>query len=550
MKGFVLRRIAVPLVACAVVVLVGIGPAAQVRSRAVPVRPAGLSELRQWDARIDAMIRDGDLRIRKVREDTLMPGRTHERLDQYYEGVRVWGGDMTRQLDRSVTVSVSGNLYTGINLDTTPALSPEDAKAIVEKQFGVELGSDRLPELVVLPVDGGGFALAYRARVVARGDIVVCFLDAASGREIWRYSDLETQSAVGVGPGVYGDQKKVSAYSLSGLFYTNDMLRPPVLRTFDLRGDVQKVEDFLNGKVALGLSDMASDSDNVWTDGPVVDGHVYAGWTYDYLYKRLGRRGLDGNNSRILILVHPVRRQDFQSYYDSQNGDVIGLYYLNAFYAGSGVTVFGEGLPPGWVLLPKRQTVTFFTAGLDTVSHEIIHGLTDYSSNLVYENESGALNEAFSDIMGTSVEFYFQPPGDGPLKADYLMGEEIFVPGGLRSLANPAATGNPDHYSKRYVGKDDNGGVHTNSTIASHAFYLAIEGGTNRTSGLSVQGVGAGNREQIEKVFYRAFVYLLASTAKFADARAATTQAARDLYGAGSTVERAVLQAWTAVGVN
>jgi thermolysin len=96
----------------------------------------------------------------------------------------------------------------------------------------------------------------------------------------------------------------------------------------------------------------------------------------------------------------------------------------------------------------------------------------------------------------------------------------------------------------------DNGGVHINSGIANHAFYLAIEGGTNRTSGLAVQGVGAANREQIERVFYRAFTQMLPTNATFALARAATIQAARDLFGTNSNPERAVTQAWTAVGVN
>ncbi|HEX2453876.1 MAG TPA: M4 family metallopeptidase, partial [Vicinamibacterales bacterium] len=99
-------------------------------------------------------------------------------------------------------------------------------------------------------------------------------------------------------------------------------------------------------------------------------------------------------------------------------------------------------------------------------------------------------------------------------------------------------------------GTADNGGVHTNSAIPNQAFYLAIESGTNRTSGLAVQGVGPANREQIEKVFYRAFVFMLPSNATFSMARAATIQAARDLYGVGSAAERAVTQAWTAVGVN
>ena len=117
-------------------------------------------------------------------------------------------------------------------------------------------------------------------------------------------------------------------------------------------------------------------------------------------------------------------------------------------------------------------------------------------------------------------------------------------------MENPQVFGDPDHYSRRFLGTADNGGVHINSGIANQAFYLAIEGGTNRTSGLAVQGVGAGNREQIEKVFYRAFTALLPANATFALARQATIQAARDLYPNDGNVERAVTQAWTAVGVN
>jgi bacillolysin len=124
------------------------------------------------------------------------------------------------------------------------------------------------------------------------------------------------------------------------------------------------------------------------------------------------------------------------------------------------------------------------------------------------------------------------------------------TPGGIRSMARPSAYGDPDHYAIRFTGREDNGGVHINSGIANHAFYLAIEGGANSYSGLVVQGVGAANRDQIEKVFYRAFTQLLPSTATFALARTATIRAAQELYGSGSPAERAVTQAWTAVGVN
>ena len=119
----------------------------------------------------------------------------------------------------------------------------------------------------------------------------------------------------------------------------------------------------------------------------------------------------------------------------------------------------------------------------------------------------------------------------------------------MRLLDKPHVLGHPDHWNDRQEVVDDNGGVHFNSTIVSHVFYLAIEGGVHRRSDLKVHGVGGANREQIEKVFYRAFTYMLPASATFQIARAATIQAARDLYGSGSAVERAVSEAWTAVGV-
>ena len=224
------------------------------------------------------------------------------------------------------------------------------------------------------------------------------------------------------------------------------------------------------------------------------------------------------------------------------------MFFLNAFYAGEGVMVYGEGLPVG--LTVSGQRVNYFSGALDIVGHELTHGVTDFTSQLIYENEPGALNESFSDMMGTAIEFFFEPAGSGSQHADYLIGEDVITPGGVRSLADPAAYGQPDHYSKRITTTDDNGGVHTNSGIGNQAYYLAIEGGTNRTSGLSVQGVGAANREQIEKVMYRAFTQLMPANATYSVARSATIQAARDLYGAGSAAERAITQAWTAVGVN
>ena len=517
------------------------------QARATAVAATSLGQIRSWDAAVDRMKRDGDLRVRATVDDTLMPGRVHERLDQFYNGVPVFGGDIVRQANGGLTVSIFGTLYQDIAIAVEPALSADRARDIVEHLAGVALGPSRQPTLVVLP-DGGGHRLAYRAVAFTPGDGIEYFIDAASGLVVRQYSAAERQSAIGRGTGVLGDDKKVStSTNVSGTYTSEDFLRPPDIATFDMHASLTKVVRFLNGVAGLTLSDLATSADNVWSDGAVVDAHAYAGYVYDYYFKRFGRRGLDGNNIRLLGLVHPVSQADVLS----QPPDVQRLYYTNAFYAGGGVMVYGEGLPANIVTVSGslRQHWTYLSGGLDVVGHELTHGVTEYTSRLIYQNESGALNEAFSDMMGTSVEFFYQPAGNGPLKADYTIGEDVVTPGGLRSLSDPGVFGDPDHYSKRYLGTSDNGGVHTNATIGTHAFYLSIEGGTNRTSGLAVQGVGAANRDQIEKVFYRGFTQLMPSNATYAVARAVTIQAARDLYGTGSAAERAVTQAWTAVGV-
>jgi thermolysin len=499
-------------------------------------------ELRAWDTQVNRMVREGTLELQREREDTLIPGRRHERYRQTVGGVPVHGAGIVRQVDAAgMTLSIFGTLHEGVRVSTTPRLTPEDALAAVTRASGVALGPARLPRLAILPHENA-YRLVYQARTVTPLDVTLYFIDAQTGEIVVQRSDAHTQSAaVGIGTGVLGDRKKISASSQGGGFAQVDRLRPPVIETYDMRGNLTRTLDFLNGVLTLGASDFATDSDNEWTDGASVDAHTYTGYTYDYFYKRFARLGLDNANIRIQNLTHPVNRQDAQS----SPGPILGLFFVNAFYAGDGVMVYGEGLPPHLVTLPRRQSWNFVAGALDVVAHELAHGVTDYSSGLIYENEPGALNEAFSDIMGTAVEFFFQES-----KADYRVGEDVITPGGLRSLENPGEFGHPDHYSRRYLGPADNGGVHINSGIANQAYYLAIEGGTNRTSGMPVQGVGRANREQMEKVFYRAFAQLMPSDATFATARAATIQAARDLYGPGSAAERAVTDAWTAVGVN
>lgn len=519
--------------------LTGQAPASRESGRSFAIHAAG-AELPTELVRMDGMLRMGDLDIQSAQDDTMMPGRVHERLKQLYKGVPVFGGQLVRQMDGRSIISLSGRLYDNITIDVTPQISAGQAvkAAIQNSGAGANLHGDAT--LGVLPLDGESYKLVYRMEIRSNWDVREVAVDALSGQIASSHSLIQHVASIGQGTGVLGDAKKMSVESTTSTFRAQDLLRPAPAFTLDFRGSVSRLNDWLTTGFLFN-SDIATDSDNVWTDAPTVDAHVYQGWVYDYYFKRYGRRGLDDHDLEIDGIVHPLDR----SQATRQPADIVGTYINNAFFCCDGIMMYGDG---------DGRTFTYLAGGLDVIGHEMSHGVINFSSDLVYQDEPGALNEAFSDIMSASIEFFYQPVGSGPNKADWLIGEDVTLasPGYIRSLNSPNAVGDPDHYSlRKFIGTNtDNGGVHFNMTIATHAFYLAVAGGRNRVTGITVAGVGLNNIERMEKTFYRGWVFLMSPNSNFSDARAATLQAASDLYGSGSNERAQVLAAWTAVGVN
>ena len=518
------------------------------------VTAARVDELEATAGLLAEMTRRGRLRVTQVTQDPLTPIAYHRRLEQIHEGIRILGADLTEQTAAGRTVSVFGRLHFDVSLDVAPVLSPDDATA---RAYRPDSRPVLAPELViVLDESADRYQLVYRVTSFGVEGRIATLVDAESGAIVSSEMTLPTQlgtlcseCAVGRGRGVKGDLKKVSVRADSSGYDATDLLRPSRISTYDMQGDWNRTLDVLTGVATLSDADLASDADNEWTDGAGVDAHSGTGWTTDYLYHRFGRRGLDDNNTAIAVMTHPIRREDFFGVPSA----VAGLFHLNAFFCGTcvpgGVIVLGEGLPPGLVIGSTGQRIDYFAAGLDVVGHELGHAVTESTSRLIYQDESGALSEAFSDLIGVGLEFFVAESGRHKSEQpDYLIGEDVVIPGGIRSLDDPRSLGDPDHYSLRFQGAEDNGGVHTNSTIVTHAFYLAIEGGTNVTSGIEVSGVGRAQRALIEQVYYRAFAFLLPTDSTFAMARAATLQSARDLSN-DAAVEQAIAAAWTAVGV-
>ena len=581
------------------------------------------AEWRRWDTLVDTMARTGDLVTMSRRSDRAVAGRAHEYLAQYVAGVPVQGAGVSRQLDAGVTVSLFGTLYEGIDIDTTPVLAVEDAVALLEQRTGATLAAARPPALVILPTSTGAHWLAYR---LTMDDARTWFVDATSGHIVHQVNERRTQASIGIGAGILGDRKKVSATMVDGGFQARDQIRPAEIFTLDARQNLFRLLDLIApgppGAQRWTGADVAGDDDNEWQDSAVVDAHATAGFTYDYFAQRHGYYGIDGDNGRIFGVVNigPVP---------------------NAFYApppfgpeGTGVVAFGA-LPSGTPMVAE-----------DIVAHELMHGVTDQAvvkrtgaplgigvppfetgptrfeldgrtytcgnafvtspfdgrrfpllcrdgAFVVAANHGGALHESYSDIFAAAVEFFLHEPGIGPQRADYLVGEDLpefgtlarGAPGPIRSLENPGSIpilparfinppveiGMPDAYRRavrffladiRPAGiaptllawvagiavelpTDDGGAVHWNATILGHAFYLAIEGGVNRSTGIEV--AGAGNREQVEQAFFRAMTDMMPPDADFFVAARVIHQSAVDLFGPAAGVTEAIRSALVAV---
>jgi Zn-dependent metalloprotease len=229
----------------------------------------------------------------------------------------------------------------------------------------------------------------------------------------------------------------------------------------------------------------------------------------------------------------------------------VGTNYINAFWHPSYQQFFfGDG---GSTTEHSFAPLTV----LDVTAHEFGHALTEHTSNLVYQYESGALNEAYSDILGAAVEFFMQPDGTSSYpeavagQADWLIGEDaILSRTALRDLRNPQRYNLPSYYkgTNWYIGpvdkEHDYGGVHTNNGVACFAYYLLAEGGAGTNDGHAYNITGIG-REAAAAVALRANYYYHTANSNYLDARKHWLQAAKDLgYN-----EETVADVWTACGV-
>ena len=421
-----------------------------------------------------------------------------DRFQQFVGKAAVLGGQMTvyNDIDSGETMAVIGAHYEGLMPTNHIALNEQQARQTAMQAIGQ--GGKWDAQLMINPSNGRYFYIVETQRADSRW---FHWVDAETGEVTNAYDGV----AHGDGVGVLGDTKDLTGLTTqSGSTYQ--------LVSADGRFTTYDANNRSRLPGTLG-----TDSDDHWTDGAMVDAHFYAYITDNYYQSTHGFNWTDHYSQGMISSAH-VQRD-----------------YNNAYWNGTQMA-YGDG---------DGTTFIAFSADLDIVGHELSHGVTEATSNLIYQNESGALNESFSDMMGTAIEYdYYGANYDGL----WTLGEDAGPDGsqyadGLRNLADPTVFGDPSHWADRYTGTGDNGGVHINSSISNHWFYLLVEGGqnaaANRASGTNVQPIGMVATEEIVFLAYTA----LPASADFCDARAAT------LAVAGNNSAN-VADAWDEVGVD
>ena len=501
-------------------------------------------------------------------------GQQHIRMQQQYNGIKVYGGEIILHESDGIIGLFNGRYYPTPSLESDePVLSETAAKELVKNIISQQTAFKILTDLeqLLLPQDqliaelliyhqGENPSTPHLAwHVTARPNIVSrweYFVDAIDGNVLHFYNNIcqihggrceahpygkDPQEINTLGqptikttkqynplappPGpttanaidLKGINRTIHVYEEAGTYFMIDASRDMynasqsnipdepvgVVWTIDGNNNSPENSNFVASHV--------TSSNNSWNNATAVSAHYNGGEAYEYFEQTFNRNSINGQGGTIVSLINITESN--------------GTDMDNAFWNGQAM-FYGNGNQIFEAPLAKAS---------DVAGHEMAHGVIQSTANLQYQNESGALNESFADIFGAMID-----------RDDWQIGEEIadnsvFPSGTMRDMQNPHNGGTssnfywqPDHYDERYTGSEDNGGVHINSGIPNHAFYLFASN--------SIVG-----KDKAEQVYYDALEDYLVASSKFVDLRNAIVEVAQNSYG--TTVSDAAADAFNQVGI-
>lgn len=399
-----------------------------------------------------------ELRVLSVIEKDAL-GMSHVRFAQHASGVRVFGAELI--------VHLKGDVVTWMNGNFLPSLQAP-VRVVVDSEAATDLAIDHLRDLM--------------NQGHADGDVADrdSFLDRDQDAELVFFNR-------GILSGETTGSELAWSFSVNGYHYMVSARTGSVLDAWDtihtaLNREVYTAKNTTTTPGTLVCKEGSGCSTN---DADANAAYNQFGDTYNYFKGTHNRDSYDGKGAKLIGTVHY-----------SQN-------FVNAYWDGKQM-VFGDAMVAD-----------------DVTAHELSHAVCQFTANLTYKSQSGALNESFSDVYGVMVD-----------REDWLMGEDLSI-GAIRSLSDPGAYNQPKDMTEYKNYKFyDNGGVHINSGIPNYAAYLLSDGGTNQGVKVVAQG-----RETVEKIWYRAETTGMTSSSQFKDFANAAVKACGELFGGTTSVK-------------
>ena len=466
-----------------------------------------------------------ELSLIRIHNDTM--GRHYLRYQQMYQGLPVWPAELTVQINAQHEVDLLNGHYiaTPEHIPLEPVIQQSSAEGIALDAHSNT--SIETSQLVIHAPTGHIPRLAWKIKLAPTlTSSWLVFIDAIHGGVLKQINQVKYEQAVGSGVDTLGETRSLDLWeSTPGTFYMIDTSKPMYITNSiqtsppdrdEIQGAIiiEDANNAANTNALPPLSIVSSANASVWSDPDAVSAAYTLSEAYDYFALRHNHENLVPANESLKAIINFGAEGSFN----------------NAFWQPDlRILVFGDG--------------DNYVASLDIVAHELSHALIDDTARLIYENQSGALNEAFADIFGEAAEARTFGVND------WLLGSALDTPS--RNLADPGSINIPGtsrpypSTMSQYVYPDDPildtfgrtrdyGGVHINSTIISHAFYLLAN------------SIGIINAERI---FYHTLNTQLTSYSQFIDARLGAISSAEILFGANSSQALATANAFTSVGI-
>ena len=448
---------------------------------------------------------------------------THIKSVQLYKGVEIYGTESTLHLDTKRERFTGKIVNISNEIDVVPTLQPSGAidkavenlkqktvvKELSDKEKKILKYESPRSKLVVFENSNNSFSLAYE--VEARPNFIEIwkyFIDAHTGEILKSFNATNSDGPTSATAyDLNNTLRQVNTYLEKGTYYMID-ISEAMFNSTKFEGAIFTFNANNTSTQNLDYSYINS-TNNTWSNKTAVSAHANTMASYKYFYTTFGRNSLNGNGGNIMSFIN-VTEDD-------------GSSMDNAFWNGE-AAFYGNG-----------SMFKPLAGAQDVISHELGHGVVSNTANLEYYSQSGAINETYADIFGSMVD-----------RDDWLIGEDVvktaYYPSGtLRDMSNPHNSGTssdywwqPAHVSEMYIGEEDNAGVHTNSGIGNHAYYLCAT------------SIG---KDKAEQIFYRALANYLTKNSQFIDFRIAVVQSAKDLYGENSNEVAKAAEAFDKVGI-